>query len=222
MNKTTIILTTTVIVHEYMIPTKDVQHINKNERLFIYLRSIKQWIDKTNFNIIVVDNGNYSYPELSNEAEIYKDRFQILYYDENELPDTNYLINNSTKGIHELYAINYAFENSALVENSNFIIKITGRYFLPDLENYLHKFNLENINCIRQINPDCCELVGCHKKIFYKIFNRYVINNNNMHEYNVETLFKCRISWFNNIIVLPVMSIEPPTTTGYLCLRHNL
>ena len=59
----TIILTTTVTVHERMIPTNDVQHINKNERLEIYLRSIKQWLSNTNFHIIVVDNNNYSYHE---------------------------------------------------------------------------------------------------------------------------------------------------------------
>jgi len=218
----TIILTTTVTVHERMIPTNDVQHINKNERLEIYLRSIKQWLSNTNFHIIVVDNNNYSYHELSKELEIYKNRFEIFYYDEKILKDTKYLLNQPTKGINEIYAINYAFENSKLAQKSEFIIKVTGRYFLPDLENYLKTIDMTNIETIRQNNPDFCELVGCNKKHFYKIFNRYLVNDRNEIDLHVENIYKNRILWFDNILTLPEMVIFPPTTTGYLLLRFYL
>ncbi len=222
MSNITIILTTTVNVHTRMIHTKDVQHCNKEERLHIYLRSIKQWLTKTKFNIIVSDNNNYSYPELSEELEVYKNRFEIIYYDESSLKETKYLLNQPTKGINELYSINYAFHNSKIIQNSIFVIKITGRYFLPHLENYLENIDLNLMDCIRQNNPDFCELVGCHVKHFHKLFNKYLINDNNEIDYHIENIYKSRISWFDNIISLPPIEIEPPTHSGFFWLRYHL
>jgi hypothetical protein len=121
-----------------------------------------------------------------------------------------------------LYSINYAYYNSKFIKKSVFIIKITGRYFLPDLENILTNFDLNVFDCIRQNSPDFCELVGCHINHFHKIFNPYLVNEKNEIHLHVENIFKMRISWFNNIINLPPIIIDPPTHTGYLWLRQYL
>ena len=43
------------------------------------------------------------------------------------------------KGHHELYAINYAYNNSKIIKTCDYLIKITGRYFIPTFENTLLK-----------------------------------------------------------------------------------
>jgi hypothetical protein len=71
----TIILTTTVNtnVENYIFQT------DPQERLNTYLKTIKQWLE-TGFNIIVVKNSGYSYEELNNEKDKYKNRFEVIYY----------------------------------------------------------------------------------------------------------------------------------------------
>jgi hypothetical protein len=70
-----IILTTTVFIQEKVyIYQKDPQ-----ERINTYLKSIKQWITKTNFKIIVVENSGYQFDELK---EYLSDKFEIISFNE--------------------------------------------------------------------------------------------------------------------------------------------
>ena len=39
------------------------------------------------------------------------------------------------KGQHEMYSIQYAIQNSKFIKESDYIIKLTGRYFIPEFEN---------------------------------------------------------------------------------------
>ena len=57
---------------------------------------------------------------------------------------TNNILNSSSKGDHELLAINYAYNNSNLIKNSKFLFKITGRYYVPELEGLLN-WSLEGL-----------------------------------------------------------------------------
>ena len=87
----TIILTSTVNINK---KKSFLYQIDKNERINTYLKSILQWLNKTNFNIILVENSGYNFDELNNEKEIYKNRFEVITFKENELNDAKYLINN--------------------------------------------------------------------------------------------------------------------------------
>jgi hypothetical protein len=141
---TTIILTSTVNVN----PNKSwVYQVNNNDRIEIYLKSILQWLRKTNFNIILVENSGYTFEELNLEKKIYQDRFDVVTFNENEINKNTYL--NSSKGNSELFSINYAFKNSKLInEKTNFIIKITARYFIAELEDYLKNYDLNKYNIV--------------------------------------------------------------------------
>lgn len=79
--------------------------VDKKERLEIYLKSIKQWLENTNLNIIVVENSNYQFPELQKYKEIYKNRFEIITFDIMKQNDTQEIINSKEKGRFELYSI---------------------------------------------------------------------------------------------------------------------
>jgi hypothetical protein len=72
---------------------------NPNDRLECYLKSIKQWLELTNFNICVIENSGYKFLELDEYTKKYNDRFEILTF--NELNLTNgleHLIYNCSKG----------------------------------------------------------------------------------------------------------------------------
>lgn len=206
----TIILTSTVNVQsKSAIFQKD-----KEERLNTYIKPIKKWIYNTKFNIILVENTGYTFPELKEDAIFYKDRFEIITYEENNIKEAKYLLKEEGKGGSEIFAINYAYDNSYLIKNSFFIIKITARYFVPELENYLNKIDLYSYDCLSQHDPKRCEMVGTHKKNFHKIFNKYLINDEGNYEQHVENIYEERLNWFENIIRCKLFDIEPTQRGG--------
>ena len=132
---TTIILTSTVNVN---FNKCWLYQTSVNDRLQTYLSAILQWLTKTTFNIVLVENSGYNYDELSAEKELYKDRFEVITFIESEQEQAKYLENNNSKGASEMFSINYAFNNSNIIKQSNFIIKITFgefrlyfSYFMP-------------------------------------------------------------------------------------------
>jgi len=202
----TIILTCTVYVNNKKCC---LVQINPVERIKTYLKSIRQWL-KTNFHIIVVENSGYTFPGLTNEKIKYRDRFEVITLNASDEPP--YLRNSISKGASELFSIHYAFIKSSIIKQSNFIIKVTARYFIPDLENYLKRYDLDTYDCLTQNNRDRCEMVGCHYNFFSTIFNIYLfdIKGYNGH---IEDLWKLRTSKCNALVCNP-FTIEPTLRGG--------
>ena len=205
---TTIILTSTVNVNRNK---SHLYQIDPNDRLNTYIKSILQWINNTNFNIVLIENSGYLFEELRMKQN---NRFEIITFKENDLPEANYLRNDIAKGSSEMFSINYAFLNSKIINNSQFIIKITARFFIPELENYLKMYNLNMVDCLSQNNPDRCEMVGCHYNNFNNIFNMYLFNENNEYDNHVENIWKYRISKYSNIIRCKEFKIEKTQRGG--------
>lgn len=205
---TTIILTSTVYVNPkkcYLYQT------DPNERLQTYLKSILQWIHNTNFNIVLVENSGYLFEELK---MFQNKRFEIITFKEDELPETEFIRNDIAKGSSEMFSINYAFNNSKIINNSQFILKITARFFIPELENYLKMYNLNMADCLSQNNPDRCEMVGCHYNHFSTIFNINLLNENNVYDNHVENIWKYRVSKYSNVIRCKEFKIEKTQRGG--------
>jgi hypothetical protein len=204
----TIILTCTVYVNHKKIC---LVQTNPFERIETYLKSILQWLDKTNFNIIVVENSGYTFPELTNKKIKHRNRFEVITLNENDEPSQ--LRNSTSKGASEIFSIHYAFLKSTIIQKSNFIIKVTGRYFIPDLENYLKRYDLDTYDCLTQNNRDRCEMVGCHYNMFSTIFNIYLfdIKGYNGH---IEDLWKLRTTKCTNVLVCNTFTIEPTFRGG--------
>ena len=201
----TIILTSTVNVDYNKVYLFQKDPISRKE---IYLKSILQWLHKTNFHIIVVDNSGYEYNELDNEKTIYKNRFEVISFKENELEETKYLENKVSKGASEIFSIDYAYRHSTIIHQSNFIIKITCRYFIPELEDYLRVFDLNKWDCLTQNIRNRCEMVGSHYKNFNNIFNINLLNNNNEYDGDVENIYQFRTSKFPNVLICKKFTIE--------------
>ena len=191
-----IILTTTVFVQNklYLFQT------DPQERINTYILSINKWLNQTNFNIIVVDNSEYPFKEIEEN-----DRLQIISYEEKMVTDS--LLNNQSKGASELFAINYAFNRSKFI--CSFIIKITGRYFIPKFEeylNYIFSFNKPDAICQ---NGSRCEMIGCKKEFFNKLFNISLILNDNTYCNHIEDLYNERLNTFKSLLICKKLFIFP-------------
>jgi hypothetical protein len=201
---TTVILTTTVSVQDkvYLFQT------DKNERINVYITKIKKWLYETELQIVVVENTGYTFEELNIEKEIFKNRFEVISFIEDNLEDAIFLRGNPYKGASEMFSIEYAFNNSTLCKTSDFIIKITGRFFIPLLESYLKNINLQSYEVLIQNNTSRCEMIGCNKDIFYIVFNRDLIDNTGKYSGNVEDVYEYRCNFFNKKIHCPEFIIE--------------
>ena len=211
---TTIILTSTVNVNLKKI---FLSQIDKNERLDTYIKSIKQWLANTNFNIVLVENSGYQFEELQEEKETYKNRFEIISFVEEELEEAQYLTNDNSKGTSEIFSINYAFNHSEIIKNSIFIIKITARYYIPELQEYLSNFDLNNYDCLTQNNRGRCEMVGCHYNNFQHVFNNNFMNEHLYDKYHIESVYRYRQDFCNNILICKNFEIEKTRQGGSEC-----
>jgi hypothetical protein len=92
--------------------------------------------------------------------------------------------------------------------SSDFIIKVTGRFFIPELENYLSQYDLNEYDCLTQNNRDRCEMVGCHSTKFSSIFN-YSLNDIEGYNGHIEDIWKLRTSKCEKVLVCNTFTIEP-------------
>jgi hypothetical protein len=160
------------------------------------------------------------FDELKDELSKYNDRFEIISFHERELSRYSEVKDNPSKGLSELYAINYAFDNSKLINTSTFIIKITGRYFIPEFEQYLYGFDLKKYDCLSQskngIYINQCEFVGCNYKIFKVLFS---VDNV---QYHVEDTYAERYSAYKHVLTCKHFNIEPTQMGGLRHIRTTL
>jgi hypothetical protein len=82
INNFCIILTSTVSIN----PKKRfIYDTDGNSRLNTYLKSIKQWLDNTNFKIVLVENSGHKFSEIDDYIEKYKERFEIISFREEDI-----------------------------------------------------------------------------------------------------------------------------------------
>jgi len=196
---------------------------NHEERLKTYLHSIQQWIDRTTFKIVVVENSGYSFPELRRLPN----RFEIIsFQDEIEFPA---LQSHRSKGLHELYAIDYAMKHSTLLRSDSFLIKITGRYFVPGLDSFLreNRHAVQTSGVLRQHHHGRCEMLGCSLSLVPRVF-KPSLEHGDPYDF-IEHIYKKRMdallsSSTDNVDVLqcPEFPIEPTRRGGVRQVYHSL
>jgi len=194
-----LVLTTTVNVQNKIF----IHQKNPKERIQSYIRAIEQWITLTNFSIIVVENSGYTFPELKKWES---DRFKIVSFDESI--DAPHLVNNNSKGVSELWSIQYV---KKYLINFDFVIKITGRYFIPNF-----KVNPFGYDAVCQNSGSQSELLGCTISKFDYFFNPCTKCN------HIEFLYKHRLQSLNKVLMLPKLPIEPTCMGGIEKILHFL
>jgi hypothetical protein len=218
-----IILTTTVNVQNkvYLFQT------NRDERIHVYVKRVRKWLEETSLPILLVENTGHTFEELAQEKEIYKNRFEVISYKESELPEAIYLRDDHFKGTSEIFAIQYAYQKSSLLKQPpfdlhTFVIKITGRFYIPDLENYLRKNLTVNTEVLVQNRKERCEMVGCHRDLFYTVFDTQLMDETGNITGNVEDVYKYRCSIYKNVLHCPQFYIEPTQRGGINEVFYNI
>lgn len=204
-----IILTTTVNVTKHTSFQVDI-----TDRVNTYLKSIRLWLKNTKFNIIVVENSGYNFEELNDELNIYNDRFEIISFTENPASYPDFQMHLQSKGGLEINSIHYAYDVSKFLKKSSFITKITGRFFVPDFENFINNTCLSKFDCLKQNYDYRCEIVGTSQKNFNMIFDRNLFIANGKYDFHVENVYAYRFSLCKNVLVCPIFDIEPTQRGG--------
>jgi hypothetical protein len=136
-------------------------NIEKLEIQTLYNKVIHDWIHKTNLPIVVVDSSGHTYPEFSNT------RLKVCSF---------VFSQNVSSTVAEANSIMYALDNCKELCKYDYIIKITGKYYIPYMERILsntlqnHDFYFQN----RTLNNGAVQ----HSEVFgfkYKL-GRDVIN----------------------------------------------
>jgi hypothetical protein len=244
-----ILLTSTIYVN----PKKNhLCNTDPSNRIETYLKSVKQWLENTNFKIVLVENSGYKYSELKKYTETYKHRFEMILFKEDELKDEvfdeigaqalrlpdDYLY--TSKGTSEMFAIYYAYQQSFLAKSCDFFIKITCRYFVSQLEEFLRDKNMDDYEALRQNDgvdkpklfndqkDKCkCEIVGAHRNKFDEVFRPdHFRCSDGMWYHHAESIYRdrlfTRLSSLEKILVCDTFKIEPTLQGGTFELMRIL
>lgn len=99
-----------------------------------YEKAINRWLKIPKLKVVFVENSNYKFEKLDIPN---KSNFEYLSYQGQNFPRSK------GKGYGEIRAIEYAINNSKFIENAEYVIKCTGRYFFNKIKNLIDlKFDL--------------------------------------------------------------------------------
>jgi hypothetical protein len=98
----------------------------QKERIDMYTKSINQWLDETSFRILVIESSGYEFKEIKRN-----DKLTIISFEQECCGSSTIGERNSI-----IFALSYLNENSIFNDCRN-IFKVTGRYFLQDIQNVL-------------------------------------------------------------------------------------
>ena len=115
---------------------------NTKENQNMYINNIKWWLENSSFDIYVVNSSGKDFNEDFNS-----NRLKVFTYDQ-----YNCAPKGKTSTYYELLSIKKIIENfPSIINNYTMIIKLTGKYKLPSLENEL-RYIPQNIDIIFQNN----------------------------------------------------------------------
>jgi len=152
-------------------------------RTELYKTQIQKWLTETKLPIFVV--------ESSNNTDIFKE----LNDPDNKLTYYTLLANDiSSSSIGELNSLKYALENMKTNERyikSKYILKVTGRYFLNDIENAINKLQEGQdlyLQKHRTAEWQNSEYYGIKKDLFDEFVNSYdnsLLMENNLYKFSL-------------------------------------
>jgi len=155
--KPVILLTTTFVTHNIA----DIFQKDTIERKNLYIKSLNNWLNKTNLNIVMVDNSLQD--NTDDIKKLQSSRFELLRFPMKGEDGMQ-------KGYLESKSVLEAVKHSKLINNATHIIKVTGRYFVPDLEKELNNISIET-DYIYQNKGRKCEIYGIKKDLINKILD---------------------------------------------------
>jgi len=102
-----------------------------------YIKSIKMWLKKTRLPIVFCENSGYDISKIIKIARKYPGRVEIIQFNGNDYP--RYL----GTGHGEMKIMEKAMNESGFIKKSEYIVKVTGRLFIPNIVSILNNFDQE-------------------------------------------------------------------------------
>jgi hypothetical protein len=148
-SKWIVLLTTCVDINSN---SSDIEYRKK-----LYHGQITHWLTRTNLPIFVVESSDYPFDEIKN------DKLTVFHFKQDS-------ISSSTQGESESikYALKELMNNEKYIHCSH-ILKVTGRYFLDDIENKLEIVEQNNdlyLQIHRHSGWQNSEYYGIKKELF--------------------------------------------------------
>ena len=110
-------------------------HNNRHEIRFrkdLYTHQLKQWLNETNLHIVVVESSGYTFPDIQHE------RLTVISFTLDKKYDSS--------SQYEARSLMHAMDQIKDMEffnNCTHILKVTGRYYLKNVENVLSNAELD-------------------------------------------------------------------------------
>jgi hypothetical protein len=145
-------------------------------RKCLYRQQILRWLNETELPIIVIESSGWTFPFIEPHPRLYIISFTIT---EKLLSSSHY------EGASILYALNnLKNKNHPFYENSSHILKVTGRYFLQDLERQLENIESDKdlylqIHRNNDIQWNNSEYFGIKKELFFEFIEFADFENKN-------------------------------------------
>lgn len=162
--KWVVLLTTCVAPAVYGNGKIDEQKRNKeiNERKELYSKQIQRWLNETPYSIYVVESSGYDFPDIQH------DRLKIISFQLNEkLPSSSQ---------YEARSILHALDEMKEEDDIDYVLKVTGRYFLPGIEKSL-----------KNISSDKNSFLQIHRKEGWQNSEYFGLSKDNLYQLAEET-----------------------------------
>lgn len=165
---------------------------NKDERMRQYKNAIDFYLHKTDYPIVFAENSN---TDISNDykKDISRERLEIITFKGNDNKQRG-------KGYGEAIIIEYALKHSQLIKNDSYIVKITGRLIVENIQNVIHKnipFQPSRSICCSfhsDLHFSDSRIFGAPKDFLVKLVDQKNRINDNLNIYFEHILANCAIN----------------------------
>lgn len=98
-----------------------------------YLNSLRLWLENTQFKMVFCENSGYDLKNIRNLCDKYPGRVEIIQFYGNSYP------RHLGKSYGEFLIIEKAMTDSVFIRQSEYIVKVTGRFFIENIYKILSK-----------------------------------------------------------------------------------
>lgn len=122
--KSCILLTATIDPLNTVFVKRSEPHVREND----YLNSLRMWLKTDIFPIVFCENSNYNLKRIKSLLKSFSNiKTECLQF------NGQIFSKELGKGYGELLIIRHALKNSSIINNCEFVIKVTGRYFIKNI-----------------------------------------------------------------------------------------
>lgn len=187
-----------------------------------YIKSLKLWLEHTNFPIVFCENSNYDLSRIKKVCAKYPKRVEIIQYNGNTYP------RELGKGYGEAEIIERAILESVYIKKATSIIKVTGRLYVENIHEILEICSSENLISSDKIQKNSrgeyitpSQIFIFQKKFFLTYFLKYKELINDIKKVSFEHIL-CKAILNAKRDNQKVENIISPIYKGYHATRNTL